>query len=735
VIRRVPWSLAALPALGIARLLPEGGAGLWFRLAAATACLLLPGALLARAVRVPGPSAAIASSLALLFGASAVMFAVHGSLWLALGVLAAAGAATLGAVLARGARDTEPRSRRAPGAPRADDEDDDPFWPGERELAARAARAARDTEPRSRTTPGPGAPKDRDTVLRGWTGDRAVPAAVALAGIGFGIALWFVTRHLSGGDDLFHLARVRKLDAFGSLTLRTVDEFRDGGLHPGYAFPLWHVFLALVGRVGGVDAAPVVVHESSVLVPLAFLVAWESGAAAFRSAWGGVSVLLAQAAIIGLAAGSGGSYKALDLPATLSRQLLVPVVIALFFHWLERRSVAALGVLAAGALALAVVHPTYAVFLLLPLAGYVAARALLARTELVGGAVALVAVAVPTVAYALWVRPLAQETASVDPTRAEVTRALSHYRGQLDVLSDHRYRLAPEVVGRSGAVAVCALLCVPLALFGAKRRWGALVLGGSVAVLVVMLVPELFVRFSDAVSISQSRRAAGFVPFAFVVAGVAAVLVRLLSLGALPVALIAGVAFQLSWPGDFGYSLTQGGPAIATWVALVGGALALVAGIVLPRRLAELDSRGGLAALAAGLFVLPVALHGFTHWRERPTIGVRLPPALVRALREHVPNGAVVFSDPVTSYRIAAALPVYVANAPPGHVADTKANRPYARRDDAKRYFKTGDPRILRRYGASWLVIDHRRNKTVLRDVRRVWHGDRYDLYRLRSPA
>src|SRR6185436_122435 len=43
---RVPWaslSLLALPALALARLAPHDGWGLYVRLAAATACLLIPG--------------------------------------------------------------------------------------------------------------------------------------------------------------------------------------------------------------------------------------------------------------------------------------------------------------------------------------------------------------------------------------------------------------------------------------------------------------------------------------------------------------------------------------------------------------------------------------------------------------------------------------------------------------------------------------------------------------------
>ena len=48
------------------------------------------------------------------------------------------------------------------------------------------------------------------------------------------------------------------------------------------------------------------------------------------------------------------------------------------------------------------------------------------------------------------------------------------------------------------------------------------------------------------------------------------------------------------------------------------------------------------------------------------------------------------------SYRIAAAAPVYVVAAPPPHVANTTANRPYARVRDVERWLATGDPAVLR---------------------------------------
>jgi hypothetical protein len=246
---------------------------------------------------------------------------------------------------------------------------------------------------------------------------------------------------------------------------------------------------------------------------------------------------------------------------------------------------------------------------------------------------------------------------------------------------------------------------------------------------VLTLSDVLFPHFADLVSISQARRAAGFLPFAFAFAGGCVVLAGLLRGAALPVALAAGLWLHQTWPGDFGH-LEDGGPAIATWIALVGGVLAIPAGLIVSRRFKPIEDRGLIAALTAALFVLPVAVHGLREW-ESP-VGSRLPltPGLVAALRDTVPEGAIVFSDLETSYRIAAMAPVYVAAGPPAHVADTEDNRPYARRRDVLRFFRTGRLDIPRSYGARWLVID--RERTLLRPALRVVHADdRYLLYQL----
>ena len=88
-------------------------------------------------------------------------------------------------------------------------------------------------------------------------------------------------------------------------------------------------------------------------------------------------------------------------------------------------------------------------------------------------------------------------------------------------------------------------------------------LGGTLAVLGVLLLDHVFAPFADAVSLSQARRLAGFLPFGFALAGGAAVLARLLSYWLLPVALGAGILLEWAWPGDFGYRLKEGGPTLA----------------------------------------------------------------------------------------------------------------------------------------------------------------------------
>ena len=326
----------------------------------------------------------------------------------------------------------------------------------------------------------------------------------------------------------------------------------------------------------------------------------------------------------------------------------------------------------------------------------------------------------------LWLRPIVNDTRSVTPDSAELHRAFEQYGGQLVVHSDASYNLAPEVFTRSGAVAIAALLMIPLAGLAARRRWAAYVAGGSLAVFAVMLVPFLFTSLADLVSISQARRAAGFLPFAFAFAGGMGVLTRLVGPLLIPLALGAGMLLQIIYPGDFEYVLREPAPAWITWFAVVGAVVALGVGLYRRRPALEMG-----AALASAAFLLPVIGGGLLHLRPTPLPEIAtLTGGLVSAARADVPAGAVVFSDPETSFRLAAFAPVYIASAPPGHVADTEKNRPYERARDARRFLRTGDLSIPRSYDAEYVVLDRLRTELEL-DLPVVYEDERFVVYRL----
>lgn len=632
---------------------------LLLRLALATAVVLAPGALVARAVGVRCLSATLAWGLAVVLGALVATFAAGASLMLALALVLLAGLVAMPFALRRG------RLPMVPGS-----------------------------------------------------------AAMWIGGILLGLLLWRVAGEI-GGDGLFHLARVRKLVSLDALSLTAVGEFPDGGLHPGYALPLWQGFLALIAKVAMVDPSQVVLHEASILAPAAVLAAYEAAHALFARAAPAAVAAGASVALLVMAPGYGGAYTSLGLPATASRQILVPAALALAFAAVRRPTVGGLASAAAAALVLAVVHPTYAVFLWIPFAGFLLVRLAWTRADLRSGSLALAALVVPAGLFFAWLLPVVRSTASVSPSAAERVRGLGQYAGQLRVRAPDSFSLAPELISRSGAVAVAALLLLPLAGLASARRWAAYVAGASLAIFALTLLPWAFAPFSDLVSLSQSRRLAGFLPFGVAFAGGMGVLATLAGPLAAPLALTAGIVFQSRYPGDFGYRLQGGGPAWATWVA-VGGAVAALA--VGPLRRARAERT---AAFASALFLLPVFVHGLRAWSPSPA----RPPSpltagLVQALRERVPRGATVYSDLESSYRIAAVAPVYVCNAPPGHVADTTRNRPYARRGEERRFFRTGDLGIPRGCGASWLVIDRRRSALVPA-LPVAYRDARYTLYRL----
>ncbi len=672
-------AVAAAPlALGLAHLLPETGLGLGIRLAAAAVMvLLLPGALIQRALGWSSSlgvtaAASFAVSLAVVAVGVAIAFLANANLSVVLIVIAIASVAAL--------------------------------WPAARAASVEVERAE-------------------------WISALGVLAAGAVfAGI-----VWWAAGTISG-DAFFHLARARKLEEFDSLaSLDVLNEFRDGGLHPGYVFPLWHAVLALIARLAGVDTAEVIRFLPAVLTPLVFLIAYGAGRALFRSWAGGVALVAALASLVGLARAGTGSFEFLTLPPTTARVLLTVTFLAITFALLRASDWRLYPALAAAGLAIAVVHPTYALFVALLLFGFLLARFLLVRddraTPLRIGA-ALPALLVPLGIYTLAILPVLDST--IARGSGDRARSMTHYAGAIDV-SGEGFRMAPEAIARGGAPVVAALLVIPLAVFAGRRLWTALVLGGGVAILAVLLTPAVFTWVSDAISLSQSRRLAAFLPLIFALAGAAVLLGKLRWLG-VGVALAGGIGLQIAYPGEFTYAVGEGGPGWSVWLALAGGIAALVVAAVFARRGPDPSVWAAVAAIA---FAIPVGVGGLSDLRtdDEPD-GFALTPELVGYLRG-LDQGQVIYSNLETSYRVAAFTPHYVAASPPAHVANTEDNRPYDRRRDVIRvFFRDEFPdadraTIIRRSGADFVVVDKTRNypRSLFAGLEPAYEDDRYAVY------
>ena len=176
----------------------------------------------------------------------------------------------------------------------------------------------------------------------------------------------------------------------------------------------------------------------------------------------------------------------------------------------------------------------------------------------------------------------------------------------------------------------------------------------------------------------------------------------------LPAALAAGIVLQRLWPGDFDYGLRHGGPAAATWIALVGGALALVAGSDPAPRACASTTRS--ARPRPRCFVLPVFVHGLWHWSPRERADpLALSPRLVHRLRTVVPKGAVVLAPVKTSYRVDARRRRSTSSPRRSRTSRTRRRTTRtAARAAVRHWVLTNDPRVARRYGATWAIRNGR---------------------------
>src|SRR5205823_8287599 len=128
--------------------------------------------------------------------------------------------------------------------------------------------------------------------------------------------------------------------------------------------------------------------------------------------WLGIGVLVATVAAAAIAPGHGGSFAVLGQPGTFDRYVLVAATLTLFFLTVREPTWRTVLTLAALGGEVFLVHASTAVFIALPLGGFLVARWLLARRDVRSGAVAYAALLAPAAGAFAWIAPVVGQTAS-----------------------------------------------------------------------------------------------------------------------------------------------------------------------------------------------------------------------------------------------------------------------------------------------------------------------------------
>jgi hypothetical protein len=562
--------------------------------------------------------------------------------------------------------------------------------------------------------------------------DLFAASAIAVAAVPIATPFW-LAHTVVNGDDLFHLGRMVKLTGLDTLTsLSSVGEFRHGGLHPGYAFPLWHGVIAAIQQLAGVSGTTAVLHVGQAFAPVSCVLAYGFGRTLFNSWAGGVATAAAQI-VLWSYQGRSGAFRNLSDPETAARSAVTIAIIVLVFVYLEDRRHRLLLPIATGALALAILHANYPIYLLLPIAGFLLADLVVNRRSAttMGAVWAGAAIAAPTIAFVLALWPVISN--NVDQAHTIDSREFQSFYAATFDGSWESFREAPGDITRSGGSIVAALVCLPLAALSARRRWGAFAAGGSVVILVLLLTPALFTPFAKAVSLVQAPRLVAFLPLSVALAG-AAVLTSRGRLVAVAAAAVIGTALALAYPGEWTFYVVKQGPAWPVWLALVGSLVGLAIAALwrpLPPQATAWTAAIGVMLMVPFFVSFAVRLHDDNPDRYGVTPGLQTQ---LRAL----PPGSTVFATPAVSYRILAAAPVYVAASPQLHVALTSENRVAQRRRDNRLFFapKTSAQRrrsILTAYQAGWLVVDRAQAHpgAIAGSLRCIYSDSRFELFQV----
>jgi hypothetical protein len=506
------------------------------------------------------------------------------------------------------------------------------------------------------------------------------------------------------GDEVFHLARVRKLLAVPHLSLDALSELAGGKPHAGYVVPLLHAVEAAALRLSGIAPATGFPDLVPAAVVLLVLTSFAAGRAVAGRSVGAATVALV---LWGSVIGTHPDLGMASWPGPFTLLVLFPAGVLAITELVrtphDRRLQA---LLAATALVVALVHVSYAVPLLALVVGTLAYtwRGLI-------GAMAAMAAAALVFAFVWWeaLRGVPKPVVRAGPWQHATSDAFVMAHGHALALN------ARTITDHQIGFLLALLALVPLLIWRAPQfAYPAALMSG---VLALVAVPGFVPLLNATVGIGQTHRFGAAIPWQVPAAVLAALVVihanrRWLVPAAVLLAVAAAIGpsrIQSLW--DVAPSLPTTPIAVA---AVVGAGWYAARGLrVLPQPPLQAALLPTVAvALAAVVLSDPSSLRAvasdIAHGRTRVPRST-VPAAVVNWIDRHGGRMPVVLADELRSYRLGAYVDAYVVAVPEVRTRAEPASMPEQRRQQVQAFLSAATPEsqrdaLIRRYGVDIVI-------------------------------
>lgn len=590
-----------------------------------------------------------------------------------------------------------------------------------------------------------------DSAMINWHVNAQMAAMALMVLAIFILVLWFGGSMAMVGDNKVHLGRIRRILEVPSLSPQAIEPFKNGGVHPGYAYPIWGMFQALISKLSGIDAVlvwyylnPLLAVVSALAISLFVKLLFDNR----RLATFAAALYLLPGAFVKAKEDILLNLRSLAHPGEFSMLIMAFIIGSFFLLFVKAKKfeIPVFMVFLLLVINQALVHVTNILYYLIPISGFLALKVLVDykdRQSLIKISLAAAVTIVVGLAYFLAVRSY------VGPFVADTLAGASRYikEGRLLELRPGLFLPPPKTLLSSLPLLLLGGLLVPLA----KRNTGLLfLLANLLAVLFVVINPWLYTGLAKAVSYTQMDRFLGQTWLNWLLNGVL---------------IFFGLTYISLRSENF---LEQNKPVQSVLILILPPLAYFAAWPYLTGSLTTLDNSIGLTlavivfASLLGLFLLTIRFEpaGYNSVLENilrggPTIWVLavffvlytfffLPPEgystlakgvqeskalvndpvtiqgnnymvsgdLVEFVKRNVPFDDVILSDPQTSEVLTAFVPRYVATYPAGHQSASEVGEGARKRMYRVANFfapnATAESRtaIINRYDAKYVILN-----------------------------